>query len=174
MWKSKCSLPTYPSHNLLCPSFRHPSNVTCSITQSITLCTCLAIGWWSFSTHIAQRCVFPLEARGQTPVSSRFLMAEFRQELFFSPPIQRPQPWSEVRGGWPGCQGGFLQRGKATGAHWTVHTADLLTWPWVWQAWEQRSRLHYPNQTKSKCSWMTGCIGYATTCSFKTKIKSRE
>lgn len=53
-------------------------------------------------------------------------MDEFRQEPFFPFLMQRPQPWSEVRGGWPGCQGGVYQQGEAAGAHWTVQTADLL------------------------------------------------
>ena len=55
-------------------------------------------------------------------------MAEFRQEPFLFPPlIGRPRHRSEVRGGWPGCQGGVHQQGKATDAHWTVQTADLLS-----------------------------------------------
>lgn len=28
--------------------------------------------------------------------------------------------------GWPGCRGEFGQQGEATGAQWTVQTADVL------------------------------------------------
>lgn len=46
--------------------------------------------------------------------------------FFFS---SSPKATTQVRGrrgGRAGCQGGVHQRGKATGAHWTVQTADLL------------------------------------------------
>lgn len=55
------------------------------------------------------------------------LMAKFKQEPFFSHLIPRPWLRSEVKGGWPGYQGRLGQQGKATGAHWTVQTADLLS-----------------------------------------------
>lgn len=56
--ESKCWLPTYPSHQLLCPSFRHPSSVTCSITQSITLRTCPSSALMIFVTlQCAEMCV---------------------------------------------------------------------------------------------------------------------
>lgn len=81
--EKKCLLPTYPSHYLLCSSFRHPSSVIRSITQSITLYTCPAIclmifvcpqcpkTWVSFWGKRARLCLFQI------------LMAGFRQEPFF-------------------------------------------------------------------------------------------
>lgn len=123
VWKSKCLLPTCPSHYLLCSSFRHPSNAICSITQSITLYTFRpAIGWWSLSAHNAQRCEFPLEARGHRPCLLQILMAEFRHEPFYllSSKGHNPGQRAEVTGAWSGYQGGVHQQGKATGAYWTV------------------------------------------------------
>lgn len=107
----------------------------------------------------------------------QILMTEFRQEPFFFL-SSHPKVRTRVGGqrGWPSCQGGVEVQGKATGAHWTVQTADLTLWPRIWQAWEQWGlcRLHCHNQTRSKCWWMTGCIEHATTHSFNARIKSRQ
>lgn len=64
----KCSLPTYPSHDPLCSSFRRPSDVTCSIAQSITL-SHLSRHWLMiFVTPQSPKDVrFLFEARGHAP-----------------------------------------------------------------------------------------------------------
>lgn len=98
VWKSKCSLPTYPSHKPLRSSFRHPSNVPRSVAQSITLCTCPAVGWGSLSL---QQCPKEVSLEG-TPCLLQNLMAEFIHNPLFSPLSCHPSATTQVRGhrGW--------------------------------------------------------------------------
>lgn len=123
-------------------------------------------------SHNAQRCEFPLKARGHVPVAYKFWWLNLDTNHFFLPSSK-----GQVRG-----QRGLAwlpRRGPPTRqslAQWPVQTADLPAWPWLWQAWEQSgpSRLHYHNQTRSKGWWMTGCIELTAASSFTAKIKSRE
>lgn len=171
MKKSKCLLPTYPSHYLLCSSFRHPSNVIRSITQSITLYTCPAIWLIIFVCPQCPKTWVSFSGKRARPCLLQILMAEFRQQPFFLLSSKGHDRGQRSEGL------GLVAKEESTNkAKPPVLIGLCKQQIWVLEAWEQSSmgRLCYHNQKRSKCWWMTGCIEHATTHSFKAKMRSRE